>query len=108
MPQRVLSNGIGQNPSKSGRRALSLVPAASARPRGWTDLLAGRSRRRAVVVLWALKHFSARTHPHQPRWHDTDVLAPYEPSVTVAVLAFGSSRPFSIGTRSVNWAKIAS
>src|SRR5215207_7672079 len=43
--------------------------------------LGGAVRRRAVVVLWALKRFSARTHPHQPR-QGIDVLAPYEPSVT--------------------------
>src|SRR5215212_5399383 len=106
MPQRVLATENWSEPIEKRQTRALACSAASATSR-LDRCLGGAVRRRAVVVLWALKHFTARTHPHQPRWHDTDVLAPYEPSVTVAVLAFGSSRPFSIGTRSVNWAKIA-
>src|SRR5215207_5355209 len=79
MPQRVLSNGIGQNIEKRQTRVLACSSRIST-----TRLdrcLGGAGRRCAVVVVRALKRFSARTHPHQPR-HDTLVLAPYEPSVT--------------------------
>ncbi|HKH28696.1 MAG TPA: hypothetical protein VKA61_10225, partial [Sphingomicrobium sp.] len=45
---------------------------------GWG--VGGAVRRRAMVVLWALKRLPTWTYPHQPR-HGSDVLAPYEPSV---------------------------